>query len=144
MVNTKDGLGLPLPQGRQVCCSRGDLPDRRPKPEADGTCASYTTSEEDKCMSIAASYDLTVKLCVGEGSPPTTKAVSNAVCGPTVPGCRRKGQIWPSLIPVPLEPAVIAGDSELLDDLCVEVKSESGAPGMSNIKNGCNYIWAAI
>lgn len=96
-----------LIEGQVVCCSRGKFPDLRPKPNSDGSCATYRTVQDDGCAKIAASRGLTVdaiegfnkktwgwngckslalgfKLCVSEGSPPMPEPVSNAVCGPTV------------------------------------------------------------
>lgn len=97
----------PLMEGQVVCCSHGKFPDLRPKPNTDGSCATYQTVQDDGCAKIAASRGLTkddiegfnkntwgwngckslalgFKLCVSEGSPPMPEPVSNAVCGPTV------------------------------------------------------------
>lgn len=77
-----------------VCCSTGTLPDRRPKPGADGKCASYAVQDLDNCDSIAAENGLTRKelgdlnkktwgfsgceplfskaiICLSEGNPPS-------------------------------------------------------------------------
>lgn len=97
----------PLMEGQVVCCSHGKFPDLRPKPNTDGSCATYQTVQDDGCAKIAASRGLTkddiegfnkntwgwngckslalgFKLCVSEESPPMPEPVSNAVCGPTV------------------------------------------------------------
>ncbi|KAG8410222.1 hypothetical protein J3458_018258 [Metarhizium acridum] len=162
-VNTKEDLCSTLAEGQQVCCSRGKLPDRRPKPESDGTCASVKTNQGDSCASIAASRDLTVKdiegfnkdtwgwngckllwvgfrLCVSEGEPPMPEPVSNAVCGPTVPGTKAqaKGFDLSKLNPCPLKACCnVWGQCGLSDDFCIESESETGAPGTSGIRNGC-------
>ena len=51
--NDKDTCST-LAAGGRVCCSEGDLPDIRPKPEDDGTCASYVVKDGDilffKCL----------------------------------------------------------------------------------------------
>lgn len=108
-VNSGSKLCSTLAEGQFVCCSRGKLPDLRPKPNPDGSCATYQTMQDDGCSKIAVSRGLTVadiesfnkktwgwngcgpnrlalgfKLCVSEGSPPMPEPVSNAVCGPTV------------------------------------------------------------
>ena len=162
-VNTKENICSSLVQGQQVCCSNGKLPDRRPKPETDGTCASYKTNKEDSCASIAASRDLTVddietfnkktwgwngcdvlwlgfRLCVSEGDPPMPEPVANAVCGPTAPGsvAPPKGVDLASLNPCPLRACCnVWGQCGLSDDFCLESKSKTGAPGTSGLRNGC-------
>lgn len=108
-LNDNPKLCSSLVEGQVVCCSRGKLPDLRPKPNPDGSCATYQTVQDDGCGKIAASLGLTVdaiegfnkktwgwngckpnrlalhfKLCVSDGSPPMPEPVSNAVCGPTV------------------------------------------------------------
>ncbi|KID93428.1 Glycoside hydrolase, subgroup, catalytic core, partial [Metarhizium majus ARSEF 297] len=162
-VNTKKDICSTLVEGQQVCCSRGELPDRRPKPEPDGTCASVKTNPGDSCASIAASHDLTVndienfnkktwgwngckvlwlgfRLCVSEGNPPMPEPVSNAVCGPTVPGTKAPaaGTDLSKLNPCPLRACCnVWGQCGLSDDFCIESESETGAPGTSGVKNGC-------
>ncbi|KJK92746.1 hypothetical protein H633G_03370 [Metarhizium anisopliae BRIP 53284] len=162
-LNTKEDLCSTLAEGQQVCCSRGELQDRRPKPESDGTCASVKTNRGDSCASIAASRDLTVRdiesfnedtwgwngckvlwvgfrLCVSEGKPPMPEPVSNAVCGPTVPGTKApaKGFDLSRLNPCPLKACCnVWGQCGLSDDFCIESKSETGAPGTSGVRNGC-------
>ncbi|RYP14424.1 hypothetical protein DL765_006367 [Monosporascus sp. GIB2] len=133
-VNTKSNLCSTLAEGQRVCCSKGKMPDLKPKPDANGNCATYMTKKDDNCSKIAAARDLNVtalenfnkntwgwngckllypdfKMCVSTGSPPMPANVPNAVCGPTC---------------------------GMTDDFCVISKSESGAPGTSAPgKNGC-------
>lgn len=45
--------------GQHVCCSAGTLPDYSPKPNADGTCATYTVQNNDDCSKIAAAKSIT-------------------------------------------------------------------------------------
>lgn len=163
-INKRSNLCSTMAEGQQVCCSYGKLPDRRPSPEADGTCATYKTQEGDGCSAIAALHDLTIadieefngntwgwngctkplwlhfKLCVSKGNPPMPEPVYNAVCGPTVPNTKRpsKGGDLSKLNPCPLKACCnVWGQCGLSDDFCVEAKSESGAPGTSGVKNGC-------
>ncbi|PYI14800.1 glycoside hydrolase, partial [Aspergillus violaceofuscus CBS 115571] len=99
-----------LVAGEHVCCSAGRLPDFAPKPQSDGTCATYTVQPNDSCATIAAAYGLTIDdinnfntdtwiwntcsrplyahevICLSEGNPPMPASVSNAICGPQVPG----------------------------------------------------------
>ncbi|KAF2688552.1 carbohydrate-binding module family 50 protein [Lentithecium fluviatile CBS 122367] len=44
-----------LAPGQPVCCSSGSLPDLKPKPNADGTCATYRVMTDDTCDVLAAS-----------------------------------------------------------------------------------------
>jgi hypothetical protein len=92
-VNTKTNLCSTLAEGQQVCCSNGKMPDLKPKPDANGNCATYVTKKDDNCSKIAASRDLNAtaledfnkktwgwngckllfpefKMCVSSGSPP--------------------------------------------------------------------------
>lgn len=92
-ANPKSNLCSTLAEGQHVCCSAGNLPDLRPKPDANGNCATYTTQKDDSCSKIAASLGLVetdieefnkqtwgwngcnplftgYKLCVSKGNPP--------------------------------------------------------------------------
>ncbi|KAJ3495624.1 hypothetical protein NLG97_g3256 [Lecanicillium saksenae] len=162
-INNKDGLCSSLAPGQNVCCSYGKLPDRRPKPNADGTCATYTTQPDDDCSVIAAKRDLTAKdieefnkktwgwkgcelvfkdfkMCVSKGDAPMPAPVSNAVCGPTVPGTPQppKGTDLTTLNECPLKACCnVWGQCGLTDDFCTYSPSKSGAPGTSALRNGC-------
>lgn len=118
-VNTKTNLCATLAVGQQVCCTNGKIPDLKPKPNANGNCATYTTQKDDSCSVIAAARDLSVtdletfnkntwgwngckllfpdfKMCVSTGSPPMPASVANAVCGPTVRTTSTTLEIAPS------------------------------------------------
>lgn len=100
-----------LTAGEWVCCSTGTLPSHAPPPGSDGTCATYYVNMGDDCNYIAASHSLTVatlnslntntwgwtgcnplasyiNICLSTGNPPLPAPVSNAVCGPLVPGTK--------------------------------------------------------
>ncbi|KAF4156615.1 hypothetical protein CNMCM6069_006513 [Aspergillus lentulus] len=127
-VNTEANLCLNLKAGQHVCCTRGKLPDFRPKPNPDGSYSTYMTKAGDDCYGIAAANGITVtdleefnkntwgwsgckilplnfKLCVSSGSPPMPAPVPNAICGPTVPGTNEpaKGAELSTLNPCPLK-----------------------------------------
>jgi hypothetical protein len=99
-VNTKANLCSTLIPGQQVCCTAGNYPDLKPKPDADGNCATYLTQRGDTCSAIAVARDLTVsdlesfnkntwgwngcdptvfypdfKMCVSTGNPPMPATV---------------------------------------------------------------------
>lgn len=117
-----------LQPGEHVCCSAGTLPNFAPPPQADGTCAVYTIQTNDDCAMIAAAHSLTVDdinnynnntwgwngcssplypnqiICLSTGKPPMPAPLSNAVCGPQVPGTPTppSGTNISSLNPCPL------------------------------------------
>ncbi|KAG2027031.1 hypothetical protein GB937_000767 [Aspergillus fischeri] len=163
-VNTGANLCSTLKVGQHVCCTRGKLPDLRPKPNPDGSCSTYTTKAGDSCSGIAAANGLTVaniedfnkktwgwngckvlavqfKLCLSSGTPPMPAPVSNAICGPTVPGTKEpaKGTDLSKLNPCPLKVCCnVWGQCGTTDEFCTVSKSETGAPGTSAPgKNGC-------
>lgn len=127
-INLGDNFCATLIPGQHVCCSRGTLPDFTPKPEPDGSCHVYNVHDDDSCSSIAAANSLTVdklesfnkntwgwngckmlwsgiNICLSEGRPPMPAPVSNAVCGPTVPGTKKPsgGKNLTDLNPCPLK-----------------------------------------
>lgn len=94
---------------QHVCCSAGTLPNFAPKPNADGSCASYDVKTDDSCAAIAAVHSLTVnqlisfnsqtwgwngctnlwvgvRICLSSGTPPMPAPATGVVCGPQVPG----------------------------------------------------------
>ncbi|PVI08686.1 glycoside hydrolase family 18 protein [Periconia macrospinosa] len=155
-----------LLEGQQVCCTDGKYPDLKPKPDADGNCATYLTKKDDSCSKIAVARDLNVTdlldfnrdtwgwngckpevfypdflMCVSKGTPPMPAIVPNADCGPTKPDTVKppSGTNISMLNPCPLNVCCnIWGHCGLSDDFCVVSKSETGAPGTSAPgKNGC-------
>ncbi|KAM7184573.1 glycoside hydrolase family 18 protein [Rhypophila sp. PSN 637] len=150
--------------GQPVCCSAGSLPDLKPKQNADGSCAAYTTQALDDCSKISATYQITQQeieefnkntwgwsgcepyvypnknTCLSKGSPPMPAPVDNAMCGPQVPNTQRptNGSDLASLNPCPLNVCCnIWGQCGLTDEFCTEKKSKTGAPGTSGAKDGC-------
>ncbi|KAF4553630.1 putative glycosyl hydrolases family 18 protein 5 [Elsinoe fawcettii] len=161
--NTQANFCATLAVGQQVCCSSGTLPNIKPRPNADGSCAAHTVASGEYCQLIASSNGITldelngfnkqtwgwtgcnnlqlgIKICLSTGSPPMPASVSNAVCGPTKPGSQPSGSIaLADLNPCPLKACCnIWGQCGLTDDFCVISKSETGNPGTSAPgKNGC-------
>lgn len=58
-ANTKENLCSTLLEGQKVCCTAGKYPDLKPKPDANGNCATYLTKRDDSCSKIAVARDLT-------------------------------------------------------------------------------------
>ncbi|KAJ4376059.1 hypothetical protein N0V83_001340 [Neocucurbitaria cava] len=162
--NSKTDFCKTLKPDQYVCCSKGDLPDFTPKPNADGSCATYQIVADDTCFSIAEAHFLTAqnitdfnkktwgwagcsqiqpgqKICLSKGDPPMPAPVENALCGPTVPGTLRPtdGKDLKDLNPCPLNVCCnVWGQCGLTDDFCVENPADTGAPGTSKPgKNGC-------
>jgi len=164
--NTKTDLCSTLTPGQPICCSEGTLPDIRPQPGSDGICATHTVQADEYCQLIASSNGLTVdelkefnngktwgwngcdnlqlgiNICLSDGDPPMPAPVSNAVCGPTVPGSSPPtyaGDTLADLNPCPLNACCnIWGQCGLTVDFCIESESETGNPGTSAPgENGC-------
>lgn len=163
--NTKKNLCSTLAVGQRVCCSAGGLPDIRPKPNDDGSCHAYKVQSGDTCSKIAASNGLSVsdlsdfndgktwgwfgcndlllgiKMCLSKGSPPMPAPVSNAQCGPTVPGTKKptNGTELAALNPCPLKACCdIWGQCGITPAYCTQEKGPTGNPGTApKGKNGC-------
>jgi chitinase len=147
-----------------VCCSKGDLPDMGPKPNPDGSCATYVVQPKDECWLIAEQFGIKTdridelnkktwgwggcgaiqpgdKFCVSKGDPPMPAERSNAVCGPQVPGTQRPsdGTDIKDLNPCPLNVCCnVWGQCGTTDDFCVPNPADTGAPGTTKPgKNSC-------
>jgi GH18 family chitinase len=135
-----------------------------PKPNPDGSCASYSIVKDDNCFDIAAKYSLTVdriyelnkntwgwagcsavqpgqKICLSTGSPPMPAAIRDAQCGPQKEGTQPppSGVALKDLNPCPLSVCCnIWGQCGTTEDFCIESPADTGAPGTSQpLKNGC-------
>jgi chitinase len=153
-----------LQPNQWVCCSSGTLPDFSPKPNSDGSCASYLTKSGDYCAAIAATYSTTVaklesynkntwgwsgcstllpnvEMCLSTGSPPMPFQISSVVCGPQVYGTTRPsaGTSLASLNPCALNACCdIWGQCGTTAEFCVNTTSSTGAPGTAAPgTNGC-------
>ncbi|KAJ9318482.1 CAZyme family GH18 [Paecilomyces variotii] len=162
--NPSSTLCSTLVVGQHVCCSAGTLPDYRPQPNANGTCASHYVEPGESCASLAAANDLTNAeiesfntdtwawegcdnlqayqyICLSKGDPPMPAPVANAVCGPQKPGTQQpaSGVSLASLNPCPLNACCNKyGQCGITPDFCTESKSATGAPGTSAPgQNGC-------
>ncbi len=58
--NPSPTLCSTLAVGQFVCCSPGSLPDLTPKPNPDGSCATFVVPSGDYCAKIAAENHITV------------------------------------------------------------------------------------
>jgi hypothetical protein len=81
------------------------------------------------------------KICVSSGTPPMPASVSNAICGPQVPGTKipTDGTALKDLNPCPLNVCCnVWGQCGLTKDFCVPAPADTGAPGTSKPgANGC-------
>ncbi|KAH8645403.1 hypothetical protein BX600DRAFT_391288 [Xylariales sp. PMI_506] len=150
--------------GEYVCCSSGDLPDFAPSAYANGTCYTYLVQSGDYCSLIAAEYDITtddietwnedtwgwtgcddlladVNICLSDGDPPMPNSLSNAECGPQVPGSTAPSDMstLASLNPCPLNACCdIWGQCGVTSEFCTISNSTTGAPGTAaSGQNGC-------
>jgi hypothetical protein len=138
-----------------VCCSQGQKPDLRPKPNPDGTCATHAIKPDDTCDGLGGQYTLnpgdierfnqkktwgftncrelkdSMLVCVSEGKAPMPAPVHNAICGPQVPGTKppTDGTKLADLNPCPLNVCCnIWGQCGITQDFCTDT-SVDGAPG---------------
>ncbi|KAH7080580.1 hypothetical protein BKA63DRAFT_591192 [Paraphoma chrysanthemicola] len=165
--NPKANMCSTLMPKQWVCCSAGDLPDMRPKPQADGTCAVYKVVENDGCAAIASNFGLTVDdidklnkktwgwsgcprlqpdqiLCVSEGNTPMPAQIDGVACGPQKVGTQKPsgqydGFALAKLNQCPLKACCSGwGFCGTTTEFCTESKSETGAPGsFKKGDNGC-------
>ncbi|KAL4996287.1 hypothetical protein BDV10DRAFT_187234 [Aspergillus recurvatus] len=163
--NPASDLCSTLAVGQRVCCSAGTLPDIKPKPNADGSCHTYQVQNDDTCSAIAAANglkasdisdfndgttwgwfgcdDLQVGLtiCLSEGDPPMPAPVSNAQCGPTVPGTEMptNGTALADLNPCPLNACCdIWGQCGITAEYCKNSTGPTDNPGTApKGQNGC-------
>ncbi|TQS33943.1 hypothetical protein Golomagni_05697, partial [Golovinomyces magnicellulatus] len=160
--NSKSGFCSSLMPGQYVCCSSGTLPDYRPKPNGDGSCATTSVDEGQSCSTVAAANQITVSdiegfnkntwgwngcknvwagtvICVSKGTPPMPAPMANAVCGPQVPGTKPpsdKSKLA-KLNPCPLKACCdVWGQCGTTEDFCKD--TSTGAPGTAKPgTNGC-------
>ncbi|OCK75262.1 glycoside hydrolase family 18 protein [Lepidopterella palustris CBS 459.81] len=160
--NPSSTLCSTLQVGQHVCCSSGTLPDFAPKPNPDGSCASYLVHSGDYCAKIGSDHSLTVdklesfnkntwgwggcnnlqagvNMCLSTGGPPMPAPLSNAVCGPQVPGTSKpaSGVNLANLNPCPLNACCdVWGQCGTTAEFCTP--SGTGAPGTATPgTNGC-------
>ncbi|KAH7120731.1 class V chitinase Chi100 [Dactylonectria macrodidyma] len=153
-----------LAVGEYVCCSPGSLPDRAPKPDANGNCYAYTVKSGDTCDALAAAYtikadDITTwnadtwgwtgcgdlligyLICLSDGYPPMPAPIANAVCGPQVPDTptASHGANLSTLNECPLNACCdIWGQCGTTAEFCTISESATGAPGTAAPgQNGC-------
>ncbi|CAG8207143.1 unnamed protein product [Penicillium salamii] len=151
-----------LKAGQHVCCSSGKLPDFSPKPKKDGSCATATVGDGESCSTIAAANGLTEKdidgfnkktwgwtgcknifkdsvICISKGSPPMPAEVSDAKCGPQVPGTKppKDMEKLADLNPCPLNACCNTfGHCGTTAQFCTD--TNTGAPGTAKAgTNGC-------
>ncbi|KAK0726585.1 hypothetical protein B0T21DRAFT_422331 [Apiosordaria backusii] len=163
MFNPQAGFCANLVEGQTFCCGRGNLPDLRPKKNADGSCFEYTIQPLDSCNKTAVRVQLTQadlfkfnkntwgwsgcdnlwpgsKICLSEGTPPMPAPIGNAVCGPMVPGTKRptNGTALANLNPCPLNVCCNHwGQCGMTPEFCEITNSTTGAPGTSTCISNC-------
>lgn len=110
LYNPQPGLCSSLAPDQRVCCSPGSLPDIKPRPNNDGSCAIYIVQSNDTCSVVANKNGLTAKdlstfndkttwgwsgcgnlqvnlaICLSVGKPPMPAPLDNAICGPLKSG----------------------------------------------------------
>lgn len=160
--NDDAALCSTLKPGQHVCCSAGDLPDFRPKPNEDGSCHMYYVPMDDNCSKISGTYSLTnedleefnketwgwsgcgslpynINICLSKGDPPMPATLEGTVCGPAVPGTERPtdGTKLAELNPCPLNACCdVWGQCGITAEFCTD--TSTGNPGTAKPNtNGC-------
>ncbi|KAI1368185.1 hypothetical protein F5Y08DRAFT_347581 [Xylaria arbuscula] len=157
--NTKDNLCATLMPKQWVCCSSGSLPDKTPKPQSDGTCATHTIAADDGCWAIADNYGIKVSdiekynnkttwgwagcdrlqigqvICLSKGNTPMPTTVEGVACGPQKPGTKKPsgdfdGWDLAKLNQCPLNACCSGyGFCGTTKEFCTESPADTGAPG---------------
>ncbi|KAH6698447.1 glycoside hydrolase superfamily [Leptodontidium sp. MPI-SDFR-AT-0119] len=149
---------------QHVCCSPGGLPDLKPKPNPDGSCATYSATHGDNCAAIGAAHGLTVTeinsmnhhtwgwegcinlqaeqtFCLSHGAPPMPAPIKGTICGPQVPGTKPPKDMsnLADLNPCPLKACCNKwGQCGTTAEFCIKTNSSTGNPGTSAPHtNGC-------
>ena len=156
-----------LAVGQRVCCSAGTLPDLTPKPNSDGSCASYTVKSGDTCLVIATANSLKPRdlselndgitwgwfgcdkllagliMCLSNGTQPMPAAIPNAMCGPQVSTTKPPSNITADTLkdlnPCPLNSCCdIWGQCGITPEYCTSENGPTGNPGTAPPgRNGC-------
>ncbi|RYP74900.1 hypothetical protein DL769_003913 [Monosporascus sp. CRB-8-3] len=153
-----------LTPNEPVCCSEGEVPDLRPPPNEDGSCAVHTIEADELCHKIEEKYYLEEddldkfnvgktwgwagcekiqpgqKICVSDGDPPMPTYVKDAICGPQVPGTERpdNDSELADLNQCPLNVCCnIWGHCGTDEDFCIDTSIEDTPGTAENGTNGC-------
>jgi hypothetical protein len=153
-----------IQNGSYYCCSAGTLPDRSPKPLADGTCYTVTANSDTRCYLLENQYHIPtgnieeynkhtwgwtgcsgiipgMKMCLSKGDPPMPTILGDVQCGPQKPGTTRpkSGTNLETLNPCPLNACCDGwGKCGTTKEFCTPSPAGSGAPGAFKPgTNGC-------
>ncbi|KAL2843901.1 glycoside hydrolase superfamily [Aspergillus pseudoustus] len=154
-----------LQPGQQVCCTSTEWAGSQPVMNDDGSCASYTTEENDTCASIAAANHLgeldisyyndgrtwgwtgcdligpRLSICLSEGYPPMPIPIDGAVCGPIKPGTEMPTDGTPlaELNPCQLNACCnTLGQCGVSPEYCIYEEGPTGNPGTApEGRKGC-------
>ncbi|KAM5436561.1 hypothetical protein MferCBS31731_005839 [Microsporum ferrugineum] len=163
--NPKPDLCSTITIKQWVCCSAGTLPDMKPKPQPDGTCATYTVAPNDSCFAISDNHGITLDniatfnlytwgwngcdrlqagqvICLSDGNTPMPAEIPGAVCGPQKPGTPKPSGKFTGLDLLQLNECPLNaccsgwGFCGVVAEFCTQ--SKSGAPGSFEPgTNGC-------
>ncbi|KFY72524.1 hypothetical protein V499_07337 [Pseudogymnoascus sp. VKM F-103] len=154
--NPSSTLCSKLMPGQPVCCTAGELPDIKPKQNADGSCVAYQIKKDDNCSKVAVANGLVVTdlegfnndtwgwngcdsgfwtdnwICLSKGTPPFPAPIPNGVCGPQKPGTTKPSgstsKDWLKLNPCPLNACCnVWAQCGTTADFCID--TSTGPPG---------------
>ncbi|KAJ0420234.1 hypothetical protein BJY00DRAFT_301650 [Aspergillus carlsbadensis] len=163
--NAIPNLCSTLAEGQPVCCTEGDLPDFSPDPYENGTCYTHRVNTGEYCSTLAASHSLTIddiesfnedtwgwlgcgdlqaglNICLSSGTPPFPAPITDAICGPMVPGTEQPDDSSPSewalLNQCPLNACCnLWGWCGINPEFCERKESATGNPGTTLCVSNC-------
>ncbi|RGP66617.1 killer toxin alpha beta [Fusarium longipes] len=156
-----------LKAGQLVCCSSGTLPDNKPKPDSEGTCATVEIDVGDTCWDLGAPYGLDEDdiagfnknswgwagcgnlqqgqiICLSKGNTPMPAQIKDVACGPQKLGTQKPsgsfdGWDLTKLNQCPLKTCCSGwGYCGTTTEFCTESPADTKAPGaFKKGTNGC-------
>lgn len=153
-----------LVEKQPLCCTKGTLPDLRPKKNADGSCAWHSVADGELCASIAAANFLkeedinkfnvgktwgfagckrllkNQRICLSDGTPPFPAENPDAQCGPQKPGSKppTDGTKLADMNPCPLNVCCNTwGFCGTTPEFCVDTTVDDTPGTAKNGTNGC-------
>ena len=159
-----DSICDTLLEKQPLCCTKGTLPDLRPKKNADGTCAVHSVAKDEVCGSIAAANFLkpqdivkfnvgktwgfagcgrlmpNQRICLSDGTPPFPAEIPGIDCGPQKPGTKPPTDMTKiaELNPCPLNACCNTwGFCGTTPEFCIDTTVEKTPGTAKNGTNGC-------
>ncbi|KAK3360636.1 killer toxin subunits alpha/beta [Lasiosphaeria hispida] len=159
-----DAFCSKLVKGKALCCTKGKMPDLKPKKNADGSCAWAAVGKGEGCGTVAGSNFLEIedlhklnvgktwgwqgcdrlqpnqRVCVSEGTPPFPASIPGISCGPQVEGTQpqTKDTKIADLNPCPLNACCsVHGYCGTTPEFCTDTTLDKTPGTNKKNTNGC-------